>query len=567
MVLWLKGAVASFFLFAAFPEQELAIRDALTVGAKSLAVELSKQALKDFQDNPSLLSLYISSLAEAEKTEEMIKEWDKLFLLSQEKALEPFLLESMAWGVIKKGARDSALPLRAISLVAAAMSNDFRGVRLIEEAMDHQNSLIRTIAYKVSGQLGDPCLQNKIRTRVKEEKETEAKLSMIRALGALRMKELEPYLVGIVEGNSNRQLEREAAFEALLALHEGPKMGEVEELLKSPRSLHRAVGCRLALHLLPAPPLSLFQPLLVDSSRRVVLEASRTIGLLYAKSPEIEDLIKGLKKRPEGEARVASLWIEALRNEGTVEDWVPFINHPNVKVALYSAALLGTAGEKSIPLRQSLFDKAKDPFVKINLALGLLPEVEQRDSILAFLSKQFDLKTPLWGVGEQGGVAFLLPQKGEPLPPMVSQKDMDVVARLQFLGCVAPFAPTFAEEKLKSFLTHRRPEVGLMATTLLIKEGSNEMLEQVEDLLQDPSFPHKVEAALLLSLWRRDDEGVKVLQEHYPKGDRKEKEVLLEAIGRLGGPAQAPFLIECLKEPFPMLRVIAAIGLISCLNN
>ena len=93
------------------------------------------------------------------------------------------------------------------------------------------------------------------------------------------------------------------------------------------------------------------------------------------------------------------------------------------------------------------------------------------------------------------------------------------------------------------------------------------MLEQVEDLLQDPSFPHKVEAALLLSLWRRDDEGVKVLQEHYPKGDRKEKEVLLEAIGRLGGPAQAPFLIECLKEPFPMLRVIAAIGLISCLNN
>ena len=567
MVLWLKGAVASLFLFGAFPEQELAIRDALTVGAKGLAVELSKQALKDFQDNPSLLSLYISSLAELEKTEEMVNEWDKLFLLSPEKALEPFLLEGMAWGVIKKGARDSALPLRAISLVAAAMSNDFRGVRLIEEAMDHPNSLIRTIAYKVSGQLGDPCLQNKIRKRVKEEKETEAKLSMIRALGALRMKELEPYLVGIVEGNSSRQLEREAAFEALLTLHEGPKMGEVEELLKSPRSLHRAVGCRLALHLLPAPPLSLFQPLLVDSSRRVVLEASRTIGLLYAKCGELDELIKGLKKRPEGEARVASLWIEALRNESTVEDWLPFINHPNVKVALYSVALLGTAGEKSIPLRQLLFDKAKDPFVKINLALGLLPEVEQKENILAFLSKQFDLKTPLWGVGEQGGVAFLLPQKGEPLPPMVSQKDMDVVARLQFLSCVAPFAPAFAEEKLKSFLTHRRPEVGLMATTLLIKEGSNEMLEQVEDLLQDPSFPHKVEAALLLSLWRRDDEGVKVLQEHYPKGDRKEKEVLLEAIGRLGGPAQARFLIECLKEPFPMLRVIAAIGLISCLNN
>ena len=257
MGLWLSLS-SSFLLFSAFPEQELAIRDALTVGAPNLAVELSKKALESFSDDPSFLSLYISSLAESEKTDEMIKEWDKLFALSPEKALEPYLLESMAWGVIKKGSKDSALPLRALSLVAAAMSNDFRGVRLVEQAMDHPNSLIRTIAYKVSGQMGDPCLQNKIRTRIKEEKETEARLAMIRSLGALRMKELEPFLVGIVEGNNNRQQEREAAFEALLSLHEGPKLPEVEELLKSPRSLHRAVGSRLAIYLSPPPPLSLF---------------------------------------------------------------------------------------------------------------------------------------------------------------------------------------------------------------------------------------------------------------------------------------------------------------------
>lgn len=228
---------------------------------------------------------------------------------------------------------------------------------------------------------------------------------------------------------------------------------------------------------------------------------------------------------------------------------------------------LGTAGEKSIPLREWLFEKVKDPFVKMNIALSLLPEVEHKEEILSFLSKQFDLKTPLWGIGEQGGVVYLAPQKGEPLPPMISQKDLDVVARIEFLSLVAPFAPTFAEEKLKSFLTHRRPEVGLLATTLLIKEGSNEILEQVEELLEDPQYPHRVEAALLLSLWRRDEEGVKVLQDHYPSGDRKEKEILLEAIGRLGSPVQATFLVNCLKEPFPMLRVIAAIGLISCLNN
>lgn len=562
MVLWL-----SLLLVTTSFEHESAIKDALTVGASSLAVELSKEALKNTPDNPSLLSLYITSLAESEKIDEMLKEWEELCKLSTEKANEPFLLESMAWGVIRKGARDTALPLRMLSLVAAAMSRDFRGVRLVEQAMDHPNAIIRTIAYKVSGQMGDACLQNKLRIRLKEEKETEARMAMIRAVGELQMKELEPFLVSIVEGTTNRQLEREAAFEALLHLHERPQLAEVEELLKSPRSLHRAVGSRLALHLSPPPPLSLFAPLLEDSSRRVVLEAARTVGLLFAKEQDVPELIKGLKKRPEGEARVASLWIETLRDGTLAEDWLPFINHPNNKVALYSAALLGTAGEKSLPLRETLFDKVKDPFVKMTLALDLLPEVADKEPILTFLSKQFDLKNPLWGISEQGGIAYLSPQKGENLPPMVSQKDLDIVARIQFLSVIAPFAPKFAEEKLKNFLTHRRPEVGLLATTLLIKEGSNEILEQVEELLEDPKFPHRVEAALLLSLWRRDEEGVKLLKEHYPNGDRREKETLLEAIGRLGSPADVPFFIDCLKEPFPMLRVIAAIGLISCLNN
>jgi HEAT repeat protein len=532
-----------------------------------LASELAEKALKEEPDNTSLLTLSVETFSECERIDEMVARWKKLEELDQEKALDPFLLEAMAWGVIRKGSRDSALPLRLLSLLAAALSKDFRGVHLVEEAMDHPNSMIRSVAYQVSGQMGDDCLKDKIIKRLAEEKESEARLSLIRSLGTLRIKEKEPFLIQVVENSSSRQEERESAFEALLALHERPKRREVEELLKSPRSLHRAVGSRLALHLNPAPPLSLFLPLLEDPSRRVILEAARTIGLLYAHDPKLPDIIQGLKKRPEGEARVASLWMATLRNAATPEDWLPFLNHPNLKVSLYSAALLNTAGEKSLPIRKALLEKTTEPFVQLNLSLGLLNDVEDQNKLLSLLSSLFDKAQPLWNVGEQGGVSYIAPQRGEALPALVTTKDLDTVARLEFLNEIAPFAPAFAEEKLKGFLTHRRPEIGLLATSLLIKEGSEEMLQQVEELLEDPSFPHRVEAALLLSLWRRDDEGVQILQEHYPQGDRHEKEILLQGIARLGSPKQAPFLIGCFKEPFPMLRVFAAFALVGCLNN
>ncbi|HRD55298.1 MAG TPA: HEAT repeat domain-containing protein, partial [Parachlamydiaceae bacterium] len=58
-----------------------------------------------------------------------------------------------------------------------------------------------------------------------------------------------------------------------------------------------------------------------------------------------------------------------------------------------------------------------------------------------------------------------------------------------------------------------------------------------------------------------------VLQDFYAQADREMKERILEGIGRIGSSASIPFLVECLKEPFQSLRVIAASSLLQVLYH
>ena len=48
--------------------------------------------------------------------------------------------------------------------------------------------------------------------------------------------------------------------------------------------------------------------------------------------------------------------------------------------------------------------------------------------------------------------------------------------------------------------------------------------------------------------------------------EREMKIHVLEAIGHIGDRESIPFLIQILKEPFQVLRVVAASALIQCLS-
>ena len=77
----------------------------------------------------------------------------------------------------------------------------------------------------------------------------------------------------------------------------------------------------------------------------------------------------------------------------------------------------------------------------------------------------------------------------------------------------------------------------------------------------------RLQAALILATLGGDPEAIKVLEEAYPEASREIKIRILEAIGSIADYETIPFLIAVMKEPFQMLRVVAASALIQVIGG
>ena len=76
-----------------------------------------------------------------------------------------------------------------------------------------------------------------------------------------------------------------------------------------------------------------------------------------------------------------------------------------------------------------------------------------------------------------------------------------------------------------------------------------------------------MQAALILSLWNREESAIQALEEGFALSDCDQKARILEGLGRIGSTRSVPFLINVLKEQSQTLRLIAAMALIQCLNH
>jgi HEAT repeat protein len=122
-------------------------------------------------------------------------------------------------------------------------------------------------------------------------------------------------------------------------------------------------------------------------------------------------------------------------------------------------------------------------------------------------------------------------------------------------------------EGVKSFLScHEWGVTGAAAATLL-QEGGEDSFSLIRELLQDPEENVKLQAALILAMFKHDPDATDVLMQSYQKADRDRKIHILEALGHIKDPRIAPFLVKVLQEPFQGLRVVAASALIQYLNQ
>ena len=149
------------------------------------------------------------------------------------------------------------------------------------------------------------------------------------------------------------------------------------------------------------------------------------------------------------------------------------------------------------------------------------------------------------------------------IPEAVNQS-----VRLEILNVLALMKYEKAQAAMKNFLKQQRSDVlTQMSAALMLTEGDEEAVELVKGCCRmrtarcgcrRPSFWHYGAAKKQV---------IHFLEESYKTAGREEKEKILEGLATIGSPSSISFFLQVLKEPYPILRLIGAYGVVSCLNH
>ena len=225
-------------------------------------------------------------------------------------------------------------------------------------------------------------------------------------------------------------------------------------------------------------------------------------------------------------------------------------------------------GKYGFPLVQETFRTTKDPYVRLNLAMGLIHQRIACTEACQALFEGLKNLSERWEWQDEGGFRALAPSQAlhdetvPNYPEVVNQ-----ITRLEVLNILALLKFPQAQEAIRDFLQEKKWGVSGMAAALLLTEGDESAIDIVHQLLKDPQPKVRVQAALMLARWGKGEDAIGILVEAYKDADRDMKERILEGLGNIGAPSTLPFLTQMLQEPYQSLRMIAAAALLECLYN
>lgn len=545
------------------------IEDHLTIKNPVTAASIAKKAVEDAIQEPLNHKSYVKALSRAGQEAESVAAWEAFYKLFPDDALSRDTVEEIAWGVIRKHSASTIPYESVIAMLALFFSRDIQGVHLVQKQMFHGNAKVRELAVQLSTQMQDAPLKQAVQQLFFQERVFSTRIAVIKAVGAMRLTALQPQLEELLTSEKSSHEEKLAALAALVALKTHPSRFEVTTLLSSKRSFLRLLGCNLALYKNVSLPIDSFLPLLEDNQAPIRSQGLRTLGLLFHKDSTQKEILLQVGKDklndPNEKVAITALWLLTLLGEKNLP-WDKFLTSPFQDNRILAASALSTTGDYGAAFAKAAFYSTTDPFVKLNLALGM---IEIRQNIPNAASAVFDAiksKHPLMMHHEELGFRMIKPTtltiKSENTPLEEHQ-----LCQLELLNMLAILEDPRAHEGFKQFLSQRNWSVGKIAAAFLLTEGSQESIDLIKALLNEQNSNIKLEAALLLALWGKDSASIEFLQKEYVSASRNYKERILEAIGSVGSMEPIPFLIECLKEPYPVLRMMAASAILQCANH
>lgn len=544
----------------------------LLIGDIRGAFEEAQVGVNQYPTSQVVLEANIRALARTGNEQAMVDAWNRYRVIFPEQASNRDLLEHMAWGTIDKASQSSSVPARLIGLLAAFFSQDIKGVKIIERHLRDSNCAIRAAAASLAGRLPDAKLADRMEVLFKEEKAWAVRLEAIKAIGTMRITRLRPELEALVASSSATAEEKAAATQSLVTLLDTSERSYVKGLAQNNRMGLRLLACQVVAYFSLLRDTDLIIGLTCDPQAPVRSAALQTLGVIRPKGSDQMDIAEIARSRlgdPDPEAAISAAWLLTLyspeEGQAALKRWLV---HEIREVRLYAAGALAATSHYGSSLLYQTLEQTTDGFVKVNLALGLIGQRQRVSEACEALFFGLSKENGKWMWEQSGIFRYIAPNDlGKDNGVANSPEAQNQVVRLEILNILATLSPERALGAVRSYLKEKSWGVSAVAVALLLTEGDDTALSVVKQLLDDPDPHVRIQAALVLALWGRDEAAMATLQKAYPTADRETKERILEGVGRVGSMDSIPFLVEALDEPFQHLRVIVAAALIQCLNH
>lgn len=535
------------------------------------ALRTCEEALQEHPDSDGLKRVYVRTLAENGKDDEAIMGWKRLGLNEEEESSD--LIETLAWGVLTRSENSPQFVVNIASLMSAYYTDDVRAVQMLRNQLSSSNALLRSMAAQLSPHYRDVSLIEELTRLLSQEKTWFVRLEVIKALGAMEVKEIKEPLKNLIVRSRTTAEEKGAAIASLVNIYEDVGDEELLKLIHSKRAGLRHLACQIVSHLDLSQKTSMIELLLEDPTSDVRMAALTTLYFMGINNLGPATLVKMIDMTEDSHPPVAltAAWIVSQFAPETslqvVRQWVYSTDESSRRLAAF---VLGRLGRVGMNLSHQVLKITPDPFVKANLALGGIgqggnPE-RLSDTLYTFLMLRRGKL--MWDGTQSPLFQVLAPSKICHVPQVPQYPTMvDHLTRLEILGMLTALKHPKAEDAVKSFLTEHALGVTYAASNTLLEEGGEEAIEILRTLLHEEDENVRVQAALVLALSGGESEAVKVLQEAYFSVDREMKVNILGALGYIGDKSSIPFLIQQMQQPYQILKVVAASALIQCVYH
>lgn len=525
-----------------------------------------------FPDSPALSNLEIRVLAEHGDVKKALTMMPSIS--NGEQLRKSFhLLEALSWNQLLFTSHTSQMEQFA-ALYGAAMTGDARAVGVILKTLRSTNAYLRYIAVKLASRYNDKVLQNEILRLIKEEKNWFVKSVLIEAVGVMKLEGGKDFLREVIESRRSSQDEKALAIQSYVHLCEGVEAEHLNSLLESKRAPLRELGIALIEYYELEKDYPKIFTFLEDHSPEVKMRALASLAVLDVDAKVLSEnkgTIRQLAAEPNPAVAILAHWVYLkINSEKAIEGLEYWVKNGSREIASFAATLLGHGGNRTAIVVQRLLEREKDPYVRVNLAQGLVyqqTDIEKAKEVLSGFINE-NREDLMWR--HIGGLSFgiVAPSIVRHVPYMAQYpKLIDQMTRLDLINMLSVIQYDGAKELMKEYLQKHIWGVSASAAGLMLEEGDLDAIDVIRELLTDTDPKMRLQSALALAFFGKDPSVVTTLTEAYDKVDWEKKMHILEALGHIGSRDSIPFLIGVMKQGTPLFQKVASGSVIQCLYH